>query len=67
MSIYSELSAVLSKDVVEAWLVSKGSTTWGGHGWDVVDDKELPEAAEWLIKQIEDLIAFAAVNSKGLL
>jgi hypothetical protein len=67
MSIYSELSAVLSNDVVEAWLVSKGSTTWGGRGWDVVDAKELPEAAEWFIKQMEDLIAFAAVNSASLL
>lgn len=62
MSVYSELSAVLSEDVVDAWLLSKGVATWGGRGWSIFDPKERPHAVEWWISQMEDLIAFAAVT-----
>lgn len=63
MSIYSELSSVLSPEVIEKWLLAKGTTTWGGRGWSVVDPKELPDAVEWFVSEMEDLISFAAVNS----
>jgi hypothetical protein len=40
---------------IEIWLSSLGTTTWGGHGWDVTDPKERRAAANWLADTIYKL------------
>jgi hypothetical protein len=43
---------------VEQWLESQHVSLWGGAGWDLQDEKELPLAAEWFATQINSFFEF---------
>jgi hypothetical protein len=41
---------------VEAWLTTLGCTIWGGRGWDITDEEERADAANWLVSQLVKLV-----------
>ena len=46
------------KEMIDAWLLSLGTTTWGGKGWDVLRADERQDAVSWMSAQLESMSKF---------
>jgi hypothetical protein len=45
-----------SVELAKRWLTAKGCTLW--MDWDITSDKDLHEAAEWMIISMNSLLDF---------
>jgi hypothetical protein len=52
---------------IRRWLQGLGATTWGGKGWDITDEKERREAADWFALQVESLRRFTDEEDRSWL
>jgi hypothetical protein len=45
----------LLRETVDHYFRNLGATTWGGHGWDVTDEKERKLAVDWVLRLLSAL------------